>query len=93
MVSEGAKRAKEWRKNNPDKIKAYRERTKDRRDAYYEKNKADIKIKRDIYYAENREEIAKKKRAKNPGNTIMKLNKANGLFMINGEIYLENKLF
>lgn len=58
-------RLKKWRKDNPDKIKAYLKRTKDRRKAIYEKNKDKIKKERDIYYADNREEIAKKKKIKN----------------------------
>ena len=58
-------RLKKWRRDNPDKIKAYLERTVDRRKAYYEKNRAKIKKGIDAYYANNREEIARKKRIKN----------------------------
>ena len=58
-------RLKKWRRDNPDKIKAYLERTIDRRKAYYEKNKEKNKNGRDIYYANNRKEIARKKRIKN----------------------------
>ncbi len=31
MEKTAAERTKEWRKNNPDKVKAYREKTKERR--------------------------------------------------------------
>ena len=58
-------RLKKWRRDNPDKIKAYLERTVDRRKAYYEKNRTKIKKVIDDYYANNREEIARKKRIKN----------------------------
>lgn len=58
-------RLKKWRKDNPDKIKAYLERTVDRRKAYYEKNRKKLKKERDSYYANNREEIARKKKIKN----------------------------
>ena len=58
-------RLKKWRKDNPDKIKAYLERTVDKKNAYYEKNRDKIKKGIDAYYANNREEIARKKRIKN----------------------------
>ena len=43
MKKTGAEKAKEWRKNNPEKIKAYLERTKKHRkevrEKYYSKNR------------------------------------------------------
>ena len=55
---------KEWRKNNPDKIKGYYEKHKPknlkRNKAYREANKQVLREKRIIYYAKHRDEILAK---------------------------------
>jgi len=60
MEKTAAERTKEWRKNNPDKVKAYREKTKERRKELgkiYRKNNLDkIKELQKRWYDENKEE-------------------------------------
>jgi len=72
MISEGAAKAKIWRKNNPDKIKAYLERTKvirkEKAKKYAEENKEKLKKSNRNFYENNREDRLKKQKEINQKN-------------------------
>ena len=63
-----AQRSKEWRKNNPEKVKAYYERSEGRRKKYYEDNKEEIMKKWDKYYAKNKVRIQANKKKQRQAN-------------------------
>lgn len=60
--------AKDWRKKNPEKIKEYLKRTKERRKKYYEENRDKIMEKWDKYYTKNRKEIQQRKKKQRQAN-------------------------
>ncbi len=66
MKITAAERTKEWRKNNPEKVKAYREKTKERSKKLsktYRKNNLDkVKTLQKKWYDENKEERKKHQR-------------------------------
>lgn len=69
-----AQKAKEWRRNNPEKVRAYYERTKEKQNAaskeYHKKNKEKIKETFKKYYKRNKERKLKYQNEYNNKNMV-----------------------